>query len=120
MVEVMDSSTDNCVVVKFAGMIKGEEYRGFLDAVDERLARPEEVNIVAELSELKFYGDLEAVKEDWHFGFHEFRKINRMAFVGDKKWIEVAMKLAGPFSRAEDRHFATGQMAEAIAWACSG
>jgi len=120
MVEVLDESNDTCVVVRFTGKVTGEEYRKFLDAVDLRLKSNEKINLVADLAEFEFYGDFESFKEDFHFGIHEYRKINRAAFVGDQKWIELAIKLMGPLYRAEDKHFAAGQLADACNWACSG
>ena len=119
MVEVLASSTDSCVVVRFSGKVKGDEYKQFLDAVDERLKSHDGINMVADLSEFEFYGDFEAFKEDFHFGSHQYRKVRRAAFVGDQKWIELFVKLMGPLYRAEEKRFPTGKLAEACAWACS-
>jgi len=119
MVEVLEQTTDSCVVARFSGKFTGDEYKAFLDAVDERLAKNEKINMVAVLTEFIFYGDFEALKEDVHFGLHEFRRLNRAAFVGDGKWIKVFMVLAEPFSRAEEKHFAAGELDAACEWACS-
>jgi hypothetical protein len=118
MVEVLDSTTDTCVVVKFGGKISGEEYKVFLDAIDERLKAGRKVNLVADLTEFTFYGDFEAFKEDARFGTHEYRKVARAALVGDSRWIELFVKLSGPFYKAEEKHFASEALDEAIAWAC--
>ena len=97
MVEILENTTDACVVARFGGKVSGEEYREFLDAVDERLKTRDRVSMVADLSEFEFYGDFEAFREDLHFGTHEYRRVERAAFVGDQKWIELFVKLAGPF-----------------------
>lgn len=117
MVEILESSTDSCVVARFSGKVKGEEYKRFLDAVDERLKSRDEVNMVADLSDFEFYGDFEAFKEDFHFGSHEYRKVRRAALVGDQKWIELFVKLLGPFYRAEEKRFPAGKLDGAVAWA---
>jgi hypothetical protein len=119
MVEILEQTTDTCVVVRFSGKVGGDEYKWFLEAVDSRLKAHEKINLVADLPEFTFYGDFKAFKEDWHFGTHEFHKINRAAFVGDQKWIQVFMKLVEPFSRVEDKRFSAGQIDAACAWACS-
>ena len=119
MIEILADSTATCVVVRFSGKITGEEYRLFLDAVDERLEEHEKIDMVAELSGFDFYGDLEAFKEDLHFGMHEYRKVRRAAFAGDQKWIELFVKLMGPFYHAEEKHFPAGELKEALAWATS-
>jgi hypothetical protein len=117
MVGILGSSTDSCVVVKFSGKVTGEEYRQFLDAVDERLKANQKINMVAELSEFEFYGDFEAFKEDFHFGVKEYRKVARAAFVGDQRWIEMFIKLLGPLYRAAEKQFSAGRLDEAVAWA---
>lgn len=119
MVEILPESSEACVVVRLEGMITGDEYRVFLDAVTSRLEGNKTIDVVADLSEIKFYGDFEAFREDLHFGTHEFRKVRRAAFVGDQKWIDVLLKLMSHFYRAEDRHFPKGQLEEAVAWASS-
>lgn len=119
MVEILDETTDTCVAVRFGGKVTGEEYKQFLDAVDEMLKIREKVNMVADLSEFEFYGGSEAFKEDFHFGVHEYRRTGRAAFVGDQKWIELFIKLLGPLTRATEKHFPAGQLEDAYAWACS-
>ncbi|MHB8896647.1 MAG: SpoIIAA family protein [Candidatus Geothermincolia bacterium] len=119
MVEVLQASTEQCVVVKFGGRISGEEYKTFLEAVDGRLKVRERISMVADLSEFEFYGDFESFKEDFHFGTHEYRKIERAAFVGNRKWIDLFLKLSGPFYKAEEKHFVSGELDDAIAWACA-
>lgn len=118
MVEILDITTENCVVARFGGKVTGEEYQKFLDAIDERLKVQEKVNMVADLSEFEFYGDIKAVKEDFHFGVHEYRRVERAAFVGDQKWIGPFIKLSEPFYKAKDKHFPAGQLEEAFTWAC--
>lgn len=118
MVEILGSSTEGCVVVRFGGKVSGDEYKEFLEAVDGRLAKLDRVNVVADLTAFEFYGDIESAKEDFHFGSHEFRKVGKAAFVGDQKWIEVFVKLSGPFYKAEEKHFGSGALDEAIKWAC--
>ena len=119
MVEVLEISTATCVVVRFGGLVKGDEYRVFLDAVDERLAKAERINLVADLSELEFYGDLKAVEEDFRFGTKGFRKVHQAAFVGDHKWIDLFIKVTEPLYHVEEKRFPTGELDAAFTWAAS-
>ena len=119
MVEILDRTTANCVVVRFGGRVSGEEYKQFLDAIDERQAADSEVDMVADLSEFEFYGDFEAFRKDFHFGTHEYRKLEKCAFVGDQKWIDLAVKLMGPLTRAREKVFPAGKLDEAFEWATS-
>jgi hypothetical protein len=117
MVEILDSSTESCVVVRFGGKVKGDEYKAFLDAVDERLKNAETIDMVADISEFEFYGDMKAAEEDFRFGTREYRKVRRAALVGDQRWIDLVLKLMGPFYKAEEKHFASGDLDAAVTWA---
>lgn len=119
MVEVLEMSTDTCVAVRFGGMIKGDEYKVFLDAVDTRLANVERINLVADLSELEFYGDLKSMEEDFRFGVKEYRKVHKAAFVGDHKWVDLFIKLTEPLYHVEEKRFPAGELDTAFAWAIS-
>ena len=119
MIEILDESTETCLVVHFSGKVTGEKYQKFLNAVNDRLATHEKVSLVLELSNFDFYGDFEAARKDFQFGFGDYKKIHRAAFVGDKKWIEWFTRLISPFTRTEEKYFREGQFDEAYAWANS-
>jgi len=38
---------------------------------------------------------------------------------GDQKWIAWFTRFVGPFTRAEEKHFAAGQIDAALRWACA-
>jgi len=117
MYEVLGQSTETCLVIRFSGKVTGEEYQQFLNAVDERLKAGEKISLVLVLSGFEFYGDLEAAKQDFKFGFGEYKQIHRVALVGDQKWISWFTRLIGPFTHAEEKHFPEGQLDAACQWA---
>lgn len=119
MINILELSTETCLVVQFSAKLSGSEYQHFLDALDERLEKAATVSLVIEFSEFEFYSDMEAARKDLKFGFGEYRKIKRAAFVGDQKWIEWFTRLVGPFTHAEERPFPAGQIQEAFNWASS-
>jgi len=119
MIEILPRSTVGCLVVHFSGKVTGQEYQQFLDALAGRLGAGGQVSMVVELTGLKFYGDLQAARQDLKFGFGEYKQIRRAAFVGDQKWIEWFTRLAGPFTHVEEKHFPEGQVDAACQWACA-
>jgi hypothetical protein len=119
MIDILGESTEACLVVHFSGKVTGAEYRQFLDALSERMKTGARVSLVIELAGFEFYGDFEAAKMDFEFGFGEYKNIHRAAFVGDQKWIEWFTRLVGPFTRAEEKHFPEGQIDAACSWACA-
>jgi hypothetical protein len=119
MIEILQQSTEHCLAVHFSGKVTGDEYQQFLDALDKYLGTAEKVSLVLELSGFEFYGDFESAGKDFKFGFGDYKRIHRAAFVGDQKWIEWFTRLIGPFTRAEEKHFPEGQREAAFAWVCS-
>jgi hypothetical protein len=119
MIEMLPQSTASCLAVHFSGKVTGAEYQQFLDALRQCLEAAEKVSLVLELSGFEFYGDFEAARQDFKFGFGEYKHIHRAAFVGDQKWIEWFARLIGPFTRAEEKHFPEGQIEAACLWASS-
>jgi hypothetical protein len=119
VIELLDRSTEDCLVVHFSGKVTGQEYQQFLDALGQRFKTAEKVNLVLELSGFEFYGDFDSAKKDFKFGFGDYKRIHRAAFVGDQKWLEWFARLIGPFTRAEEKHFPEDQKEAAYAWATS-
>ena len=119
MIEILGESTDACLGVHFSGKVTSEEYQKFLDALGERFKASDKVSMVVELSGFEFYGDFESAKKDLKFGFGDYRRIHRAAFVGEQKWLEWFTRLIGPFTRAEEKHFSAGEIDAAFGWACS-
>jgi hypothetical protein len=119
MIEILPQSTESCLAVHFSGQVTGEEYGQFLAALGERLKTGDQVSLVVEFAGFEFYGDFEAAWMDLKFGFGEYQRIHRAAFVGDQKWLEWFTRLIGPFTRAEEKQFPAGQIEAAYAWASS-
>jgi hypothetical protein len=119
MFEISSQSTETCLVAHFSGKVTGDEYQQFLDAVDERLQNGSEINLVISLIGFEFYGDLESAKADLKFVLGEYRHFHRAAFVGDRKWIMWFTRLIGPVTHAEEKHFPSDKLADALDWACA-
>jgi SpoIIAA-like len=117
MIEILPQSTEVCLAVHFSGKVTGVEIQQFMDALNERLKTGDQINLVAEFAGFEFYDDFEAAKQDFKFGFGEYKHIHRAAFVGDQKWIVWFTRLVGPFTRAEEKQFPANQLEEALNWA---
>jgi hypothetical protein len=119
LIEILEQSTAICLAVRFSGKVTGQEYQQFLDAIGYRLKIKEKVSLVCQLEGFEFYGDFESAKKDFKFGFGDYKRINRAAFVGDQKWLEWFTRLLGPFTKTEEKHFSAKQFYEAIDWVCT-
>jgi hypothetical protein len=119
MIDILEQSTLSCLALRFSGKVTGAEYQQFLDAVAKRLQAGSPVSLVIEFTGFEFYGDFEAAVKDFKFGFGEYKHIRRAAFVGDQKWISWFTRFVGPFTKAEEKHFAADQFDTAFSWACT-
>ena len=119
MIEILNQTTESCLVVHFSGKVTGGEYQKFIDALAEKFSASEKVNLVLELTGFEFYGDFESAQKDFKFGFGEYKRIHRAAFVGDRKWMDWFTRLIGPFTKAEEKYFPEDQRDAAFTWACS-
>jgi hypothetical protein len=119
MIEFLSQTTETCLAVHFGGKVIGEEYQQFLDAVSSRLKAGRNLSLALVFADFEFYGDFAAAQKDMRFGFGEYKHTHRAAFVGDQKWLKWFTDLIGPFTRAEERQFTEGQLAEACNWACA-
>ena len=118
MIEVLPQSTASCLAVHFSGKVTGSEIQQFIDALAERFKTNDQVNLVVEFSGFEFYDDFEAAKQDFKFGFGEYKHIRRVAFVGDQNWIGWFTRLVGPFTRTEEKQFPANQLEDAFCWVC--
>jgi hypothetical protein len=53
-IEILNQSTDKTLVVHISGEISGEEYQGFVKALDECFVKGDEVNLVLDLKGVEF------------------------------------------------------------------
>jgi hypothetical protein len=117
MISILPQSTETCLAVAFSGKVTGAEYQQFLDALAERMTGGIRASLVVVLDNFDFYGDFDSAKKDFKFAFGEYKHIHRAALVGDQKWIEWFARLVGPFTRAEEKHFAATELDAAVEWA---
>jgi hypothetical protein len=119
MIEILPQSSETCLAVHLSEKVTGSEIQQLMDALDERLKTGNQVNLVVDFAGFKFYDDFEAAKQDFKFGFGDYKHIHRAAFVGDQKWIEWFTRFFGLFTRTEEKHFPEGQFEAAFSWACA-
>jgi len=119
LIDILEQSTPTCLAVRFSGKVNGQEYQQFLDAIGYRLKNKDKVSLVCELVDFEFYGDFESAKKDFVFGFGDYKRIYRVAFVGDQRWLEWFARLIGPFTKVEEKYFSQYQYKNAVEWACA-
>jgi hypothetical protein len=119
MLEVMEErSTPTCVVVRCGGKVSGEDYERFLPVIDDAIERGAgHASGVFVIESSPSYGDSRAFDDDVSFVIHRYAKLDRVAFVGDVKWVDSMVRAFAWLTRAEERVFPSDQLDEAIQWA---
>lgn len=117
MFEILPQSTETCISFKVSGKVTAEDYDAILPKLDEAISEHGKINLLILMDDFKGYGDLEAAKDDFEFGTHQYRQVEKAAFVGEKKWMEWMVKIMDPFTRRTDeRFFVLDQLDEAWQW----
>ncbi len=116
MFEILSESTDTCIGFKISGEVTVEDYDNMLPKLDEAIAAHGKINLLVLIEDFDFKG-LDAAKADFKFGTHQYRQVEKAAFVSDKKWLERSIKIMDPFTRrTEEKNFTPDQLKEAWAW----
>ena len=116
MFEILPESTDTCIGFKISGTVTAEDYETLLPKLDEAIAIHGEINLLVLIDDFEFKG-FDAAKADFHFGTHQYRQVEKAAFVSDKKWLERVVKIMDPFTRrTKEKNFEPDQIEEAWAW----
>lgn len=117
MIKILPDSSENCIGFQVSGEVSTEEYDFLLPKLDEAIAAHGKINLLVVLYDFEGWTDLDAAKADSKFGSHQYRQVEKAAFVGDKKWEKWMIKLMDPFTRRTDeRFFAMDQLEEAWSW----
>jgi len=117
MIELLPQSTDKCIGFKLSGKFVSEDYDEMLPKLDEAIAASGKINLLIVMEDFKWRGGLEGAKSDFKMGTHQYRQVEKAAFIGDKKWQEWMVKLLDPFTRRTDeRFFSLDQLDLAWQW----
>jgi hypothetical protein len=116
MFEILPESTDTCIGFKISGKVTAEDYETMLPKVDEAIAAHGKINLLVLMGDFEVEG-FDAAKADFRFGTHQYRQVEKAAFVSDKKWMEWTIKIMDPFTRrTTEKNFEQDQIEEAWAW----
>ena len=105
----------NVLTVKVSGKLTREDYERFVPQTEQMIAEHGKIRVLFEMHD--FHGwKLSALWEDMKFDLHHFSHIERLAFVGEKKWEEWMSRFCRPFTSAEIRYFDRADAEEAGNW----
>ena len=117
MIEILPESTEKCIGFRFSGKLGTKDYERLFTETDKAIAKYGKINLLADFGDFSGWDSLDAAKDDFKFGTHRYRKVEKAAFVGEKRWQEWMVKIMAPFTRhTEERFFTPDNREEAWAW----
>ena len=118
MIEILPKSTATTIGFKIEGKVTAEDYDVLLPKLDQAIDTHDKINLVIVMGDFKGWNGFDAAKADYKLGTHQYRQVEKAAFIGEKKWQEWMVKIMDPFTRrTEERFFALGEQEQAWQWA---
>ena len=115
MIELEVKPDGGIVNVTLTGKLHREDYATFSPRVEELIRKRGKLRMLVEMHD--FHGwDMGALWEDIKFDVKHFADIERVAFIGDKKWEKGMSVFCKPFTTAKIRYFESGQEEQAAQW----
>jgi universal stress protein A len=116
MIEILGETSGKIFALKITGRLTGEDYKKVTAYLDEEIEFHRPIRLLCITEDLTGV-DLEAMWEDLKFGLRHLHDFERIAVVGDEKWLEWLTKLGDHFLReAEVRWFEPTGLDAARQW----
>jgi hypothetical protein len=115
MIEVTEPEHGNVVDVTVTGRLTADDYERFVPEIERRIHEHGKVRVLFDMHD--FHGWTSgALWEDIKFEARHFRDIERLAFIGERKWEAGMAAFCKPFTSATIRYFDRGEADEARQW----
>jgi len=115
MIESIPVQSDLALGFKMSGKLHDEDYKHFVPAVDEAIAKHGKVRLLAQFHD--FHGwDAHALWDDIKFSTTHCTKIDRIALVGEKSWEKWMAQVCKPFTMAKIKYFDATELDAAQKW----
>jgi hypothetical protein len=114
-VDFQEEAGGKYLLVQLSGKLTKEDYQHFVPTVERLIKQQGRIRLLVHMRD--FHGwTLGALWEDIKFDLKHFGDIERLAFVGDRKWEAGMATFCKPFTRALIRYFDESKFEEALGW----
>ena len=115
MYRVLDESSGHTVGIKVDGKLTKDDYGVLIPYFENLIKECGALNLLCDLTQ--FSGmDVAAFWEDFKFSIRHLREFQRIAIVGDQRWLNWYTKLFNPLVKTELHYFQQEQIQEAWEW----
>lgn len=114
MIEKLTSPNPDAIGFKLSGQLHDDDYKSFVPQVDGAIAAGTN-RMLAWFHD--FHGwDAGALWEDLKFDATHYRKLERIALVGERPWEKWMAAVCKPFTLAKVRYFEVSEIDKAWSW----
>jgi hypothetical protein len=118
-VHFQEEAGGKCLLVQLSGKLTKEDYQHFVPAVEQLFKQHGKLRMLVRMHD--FHGwTMGALWEDIKFDLKHWADIERLAFVGDRKWEAGMAAFCKPFTRAAIQYFDESKYEEALGWIKEG
>lgn len=118
-VELREEMGGKCLLLQLSGKLTKEDYEHFVPEVERLIKREGKLRMLCRMHD--FHGwTMGALWEDIKFDLKHFADIERLAFIGERKWQAGMAVFCKPFTSAAIRYFEEAQGEEAERWIKEG
>ncbi|NLF31423.1 MAG: STAS/SEC14 domain-containing protein [Planctomycetes bacterium] len=112
---IQEEIAGKVVEVTLSGKLTRGDYDRFVPQIEHLLAEHDKLRLLVVMTD--FHGwTAGGLWDDIKFDARHFRDIERLAFVGDKRWEKGMATFCKPFTRAKIRYFDHESVDEARRW----
>jgi len=118
-VHLSEDAGGKVLMADLTGKLTTQDYEHFIPEFERLIQQHGKIRMLARMHD--FHGwSLGALWQDVKFGIRHFAHIERLAFVGDRKWEAAVAALCKPFTRATVHYFDESRADEAAVWIHEG
>jgi hypothetical protein len=114
MLEIKETVDKSMLEIEVKGEVTKEDYDRLEKAIEKRLSETDKVNMYCKIIDISGI-TAEAILSDFKLFAKYYNKIEKIAIVSDKEWVEWVSKL-GAVLPMEVMHFDTDEKEMALRW----
>jgi len=117
MIAIMPETEGNTLIVKATGMLTSADYEAiFIPHLEHLISQFGKINVLIYLDENFMGWELSAAWDDAVFGLKHRNDFEKIAVVGDQKWVAWAMKVGSYFMEGQVATYLHTNFQDAVTW----
>ena len=117
MLKISDESEGNVLILEAQSRLTDEDYKTVLIPRLEQIIREHsKARLLLDMGDSFEGWEPKAAWDDTKFGLAHRKDFEKMAVISDRRWVEWALKVSGPFISGELKTFAPGERDKAHRW----